>query len=117
MAEKYRSEGIYAYEFMISNGQSGPFCWHEDYNAPGPSPWVGNHPSSGYPDSPHMWGQSLATKVLIDSLIAERTDGSVIIGRGVPNAWVTNGQVIALSNFPIATNNRMGFTLQGIASN
>jgi Carbohydrate binding module (family 6) len=117
MGEKYRSEGIYAYEFMISNGQSGPFCWHEDYNAPGPSPWVGNHPSSGYPDSPHMWGQSLATKVFIDSLIAERTDGSVIIGRGVPNAWVTNGQVIALSNFPIATNNRMGFTLQGIASN
>jgi hypothetical protein len=124
MGEKYRSEGIYAYEFMISNGQSGPFCWHEDYNAPGPSPWIGNHPSSGYPDSPHMWGQAFATKVLIDSLIAEKVDVSgvsdgsvVIIGRGVPNAWVTNGQVIELSNFPIANNNRMGFNLQGIASN
>jgi len=114
--EKYRSEGIYAYQFMIANGQSGPFCWHETFTQPTPGPW-GMHPQFGYNDSPHMWGQANATKVLIDSLIAERTNGSVIIGRGVPNAWVTNGQVIELSNFPIASNSRMGFNLQGIASN
>jgi hypothetical protein len=116
--ERYRSEGIYAYEFMISNGQSGPYSWHEDYNAPGSSPWIGVHPASGYPDAPHMWGQANANKVLIDSLIGEKTgDGSVIIGRGIPNSWVTGGQVTQLSNFPIAHNNRMGFTLQGVVNN
>jgi Carbohydrate binding module (family 6) len=126
MGDKYRSEGIYAYQFMLSNGQSGPFSWHESFDALNPSdPWAGNHPGgflSG--DSPHMWGQAEATKMLIDSLIAERVDvsgvsnGSVaIIGRGVPNSWVANGKVIEVSNFPIANNNRMGFNLQGIASN
>jgi hypothetical protein len=116
--EKYRSEGIYGYQFMIANGQSGPFCWHESFSdLLTPSPWAGHHPTYGFYDSPHMWGQANATKVLIDSLIAEKTDGSVIIGRGVPNAWVANGQVVELSNFPIASNTRMGFNLQGIASN
>jgi len=125
MGESYRSEGIYAYQFMISNAQSGPFSWHESFDAPDMSnPWTGTHPGgflSG--DSPHMWGQAEATKMLIDSLIAEKTDvggafpGSVvIIGRGVPNAWVSSGQTIAVSNFPIANNNRMGFTLSANAT-
>jgi hypothetical protein len=120
MGDKYRSEGIAAYQFMISNGQSGPFSWHESFNALDLSnPWAGNHPGgflSG--DSPHMWGQAEATKMLIDSLIAEKTtDGSVIIGRGVPNDWVAYNKVIELSNFPIANNNRMGFNLRGTRNN
>jgi Carbohydrate binding module (family 6) len=118
--ERYRSEGIYAYQFMIGYGQTGPFCWHESFREPvTTSPWIGQHPSGSYyvDDCPHMWGQANATKVLIDSLIAEKTDGSVIIGRGVPNAWAVNGNVVELSNFPIANNNRMGFKLEGGASN
>lgn len=117
--QKYRSEGIYAYQFMITNGQSGPFCWHESFSdqPTPPGPWVGRHPQYGAYDSPHMWGQANATKMLIDSLIAEKADASVIIGRGVPNAWVVNGNVVELSNFPIANNNRMGFLLEGGAAN
>ena len=128
LGEKYRSEGIYAYQFMIGYGQSGPFSWHEDYYAPGTGPWVGKHPVFGYPDSPHMWGQSNATKGLIDSLISEKvgataSDGSVvIIGRGIPNGWVAPGQTVAVSNFPITAqhygdNNRTGFNLQGVPPN
>ena len=68
-----------------------------------------------------MWGQSTATKVLIDSLIALNVDGTtanrygVIIGRGVPNDWIVGGRVIEVSNFPIENNKRMGFTLVTLA--
>ena len=47
-----------------------------------------------------MWGQSVATKVLVDSLISEKTDGTLIIGRGVPEEWITDGECIALDNYP-----------------
>ena len=119
--ESYRSEGIYAYQFMLDNGQSGPFCWWESFYAPGSTPWTGTHPSAPILidtfSCPHMTGQATATKVLIDSLIALKSDGSVIIGRGVPNAWVTAGKVIEVANFPITDGNRMGFTITGVTGN
>ena len=71
-----------------------------------------------------MWGQSTATKVLVDSLIALKVDVStgglgdrygVVIGRGVPNEWIVGRRVIEVSNFPIENNKRMGFTLVTLA--
>jgi hypothetical protein len=35
--------------------------------------------------SPHIWGQANASKVLLNSLIAEKSSGQVILGRGIPN--------------------------------
>lgn len=112
----YRAEGILDYQFMIRNSQSSPFGWWENTCYPTPTAW-GMHPNGGGGSCPHMWGQSTATKVLIDSLIAERYDGTVIVGRGVPNSWVANGQVIQLSNFPISNNGRMGIKIEGLSGN
>src|SRR5581483_5542536 len=67
---RYRSEGIHAYQFMIANTMNGPFSWWESINDPKPGPWVGTHPSGGTGDCPHMWGQSVATKVLLESVAA-----------------------------------------------
>ena len=44
-----------------------------------------------------MLGQSTATKVLVDSLIALKSNGSVIIGRGVPKAHATTKNLWAIS--------------------
>jgi hypothetical protein len=121
--EAYRSEGISAYQFMLKNGQSGPFSWWESFThaTVNNTPWIGTHP--GGPVSPafscpHITGQATATKVLVDSLIALKGDGSVIIGRGVPNAWVTQmltqEKAIKVLNFPILNGKRMGFSLTGI---
>ena len=41
-----------------------------------------------------------ANMVLLDSLAAQRADGSLVVGRGVPDSWVSGGQVISLANFP-----------------
>ena len=61
--ETYRSEGIHAYQFMLKNGQSGPFSWWESFTRStlGNTPWVGTHPdgpvSPGF-SCPHIIGTS-----------------------------------------------------------
>lgn len=124
--ETYRSEGIYAFQFMLRNGQSGPFSWWESFTRStlGNTPWVGTHPGGPVSPSfscPHISGQATAMKVLIDSLIALKGDGSLIIGRGIPNEWVTQliaeKKVIKVQNFPILNGNRLGFALTGTPPN
>jgi hypothetical protein len=108
----HRDQGILSYEFMISNGQSGPYSWWESQQFPNPgSPWTGTHPEAGNGSSPHAWGMANANMVLLDSLAAQRADGSLVVGRGVPDAWVTTGKVIGLANFPTTDGHHLGLTV------
>ncbi|MGZ0153507.1 sugar-binding protein [Kribbella sp. WER1] len=110
--EQYRDLGIKAYQFMIDKSQSGPFGWWEGVDYPSAtSPWNIDHAAGGGGSNQHMWGQSTATKVLFDSLIAEKSDGTVIVGRGVPDEWLRgNGEKIGLDDYPI-TGGRLGYRL------
>jgi hypothetical protein len=111
-SQYYRDQGILGYEFMIEHSQSGPYAWWESSSAPQPrSPWIGTHPAGGQGSSPHAWGIADANKVLLDSLAAQRSDGSLIVGRGVPDAWVTSGQSLAVSNFPTTDGRRLGLSI------
>ena len=47
---------------------------------------------------------------LLDSLVSQRTDGSLIVGRGVPTSWLGTGP-IAVSNFPATDGGRIGVTI------
>ncbi|HBW17918.1 MAG: hypothetical protein ACLQK8_05030 [Streptosporangiaceae bacterium] len=108
----YRDQGILSYEFMISNGQSGPYSWWESQQFPNAgSPWIGTHPEAGNGSSPHAWGMANASMVLLDSLAAQRADGSLIVGRGVPAAWLRSGQVISLANFPTVGGKHIGLKI------
>jgi hypothetical protein len=109
----HRDQGILSYEFMIANGQSGPYSWWESQQFPNPgSPWAGTHPENGNGSSPHAWGMANANMVLLDSLAAQRADGSLVVGRGVPDAWVSSGKVISLANFPTTGGRRIGLTVR-----
>ena len=111
--EKYRDAGIKAYEYMIDYAQSGPFSWWEGVKEPSKkSIWSINHAKGGGGSCPHMWGQSTATKVLIDSLISEKADGTVIIGRGIPQEWLYEGSVIEIENIPIAGGERTDLKIE-----
>jgi hypothetical protein len=111
-SSSHRSEGIYDYDFMIQNTQSAPFSWWEGIPSVGTTNWSpGTHATSGTGSSPHMWGQANASKVLLDSLIAGKTDGSVIVGRGVPSEWLRANATTSVTNYPIAGNGRMGATI------
>ncbi len=108
----YRDQGIVNYEFMLANSQSGPLSWWESSGAPDPaSPWVGRHPSSGQGASPHAWGMAGANKVLLDSLVAQRADGSLVVGRGVPPGWLARGTPTTVTNFPTTAGRRIGLTI------
>ena len=108
----HRDQGILNYAFMLANSQSGPFSWWESSSAPDPrSPWVGRHPSSGQGSSPHAWGMAGANKVLLDSLVAQQVGGALIVGRGVPPAWLRRGAPISVTNFPTTAGRRAGLTI------
>jgi len=109
----HRDQGILSYEFMIDNGQSGPYSWWESQQFPNPgSPWAGTHPEAGNGSSPHAWGMANANLVLLGSLAAQRAGGSLIIGRGVPDGWVASGQVIQVANFPTTGGRHLGLAIR-----
>ena len=113
----HRDQGIVDYEFMIAHSQSGPFSWWESSSAPDPSsPWVGRHPAAGQGSSPHAWGMAGANKVLLDSLVAQRADGALVVGRGVPPAWLRLGTPITVTNFPTTDGRRAAITITSSGS-
>ena len=59
-----------------------------------------------------MWGQSMNTKVLLDSLLAEKVDGTIVAGRGVPFSWNADGEEVVISNFLCENGKRIGFTMK-----
>jgi hypothetical protein len=57
-----------------------------------------------------------ANMVLLDSLAAQRADGDLVVGRGVPDSWLTGGQPIQLAGFPTTDGHHLGLTIQGHGS-
>ena len=107
---QHRDQGILSYQFMIANGQSGPYSWWESASAPSTdTPWTGNHPAAGQGSSPHAWGIAEANKVLLDSLVAQRSDGDVVVGRGVPPRWLAPGSTVSVTHFPTTAGKRTSF--------
>lgn len=110
--EKYRTYGIEAYMWLLNNGMSCPYgTWECVINSTDNSLWNRKACTEGWGSCQHMWGQSMNTKVLLDSLICEKADGTVIIGRGVPEKWTADGEGIAVSNFLCENGKRIGFII------
>ncbi|MDE3087071.1 MAG: hypothetical protein KGJ77_09935 [Acidobacteriota bacterium] len=108
----YRSQGIAGYEFMIRSTQSGPYSWWESAGPPDPTtPWTGSHPGAGQGSSPHAWGMAEANQVLLDSLAAQSSDGSLIVGRGIPAGWLSAGESVSVDNFPTMDGRRIGLRI------
>jgi hypothetical protein len=111
-SNNYRDEGILSYEFLIGNDQAGPYSWWEGSTPPSTTtPWIGNHPASGGGASPHSWGIAMGDLGLLDSFVSQRADGTLVVGRGVPNSWVKAGSPIAVTNFPTTDGHRIGVAI------
>ncbi len=100
-AEKYRDIGIRAYQYMIENTQSAPLAWWEmavsyKYKNILTTKVI----TDAWGSIPNSWSVANCNKVLINSLIAERFDGVVIIGRGIPREWLRQNNHIAVKNYP-----------------
>ncbi len=100
--DRYRTAAIEAYRFMIDHAMSGPYSWWEGIHPPkADSPWDRPHASGGGGSCPHMWGQATASKALLDALLSEKADGTLILCRGVPQSWKQAGRVIRLRRVPV----------------
>ncbi len=111
--EKYRESGIRAYEFMIDKAMSGPFGWWEGVDYPDEaSPWDSEHAKGGGGSCQHMWGQSTATKVLFDALIAEKLGDKVIIGRGIPTEWnLLQNTPVKIKDYTVEGSKKVGYEM------
>ena len=111
-SNNYRDEGILSLELLISQRPGRAVLLVGGLRPPGDTtPWIGNHPASCGGSSPHSWGIAMGDLGLLDSLVSQATNGSLIVGRGVPNSWVGSGQQIAVSNFPTTDGHRIGATI------
>ena len=111
-SQRHRDQGILSYEFMITHSQAGPYSWWESSSAPSSgNPWLGLHPGTGQGASPHAWGMSQANGVLLASLAAVRTDGVLVVGRGVAPQWLGTNRAISVSNFPTSNGRRLSFKI------
>jgi hypothetical protein len=55
-----------------------------------------------------------ANKVLLDSLVAQRSDGELIVGRGVPDSWLGHNEPLTVTNFPTIDGGRLGLTISSL---
>jgi hypothetical protein len=106
----YRDLPITSYAWQIATTTGGPNAWWEA-NGSGPdsgNPWIGNHAGPEFGACPYAWPISAQQEGLLQSIVAEGLSATgsgpysysrpLIVGRGVPNAWIANGQTVAASN-------------------
>lgn len=98
---------------MIDHAQSGPFSWWEGVGYPEADGgiWASGGSGSGGGSCPHMWGQSTAIKVLWDSLIVQKADSTLLIGRGMPAEWIESGKKTVIRDYPLNGGRKIGFSL------
>ncbi len=105
----YRDLPITSYAWQIATTTGGPNAWWEaNGSAPDPNnPWAGSHAGPQFGAVPYVWPMAGQTQTLLQSLVAPglasttsaRGSHTVLyVGRGVPDAWITPGQTIAVNN-------------------
>jgi hypothetical protein len=110
-SEKYRTEAIKNVEFMARN-QCAPFQWSEAYEFKGIGQWVGMYTPPVSYGNYECWGYSFAKQALLQACASVKTDGTVILGRGVPDHWMFPGSVIEWANITVNKNKKINFRIR-----
>ena len=104
-SEKYRSKLINSIEFLIDN-QSAPIQWGESFDkATDSNSW--SIPATDL----ETWGLSFLKQAILEMCIAVKSNGEIIIGRGIPNKWMYEGSIIEWKSVPINNNERIDFKI------
>ena len=105
ISDKLRTEVIGNLEFLMEN-QSAPFQWGESFDR-GLSENDWTRPAADY----ETWGLSYDKQALLESNISVHANGSVIIGRGIPEHWLKRGDVIEWRDIRMNANRKMDFKI------
>jgi hypothetical protein len=118
--DQYRDLPITSYAWQINTTTGGPNAWWEANGSPPDpnNPWAGSHAAPQFGAIPYAWPMAGQTQTLLQSLVAQGQvqDSSggyhtaLYVGRGVPDAWLTPGQNISVTNltgsYNVATGHR-----------
>jgi hypothetical protein len=122
--DAYRDLPITSYAWQIATTTGGPNAWWEaNGSAPDPNnPWAGSHAAPQFGAVPYAWPMAGQTQTLLQSLVATGLEPgkassasgaysyetALYIGRGVPDAWITPGQRVAVNNLTNSYNETTG---------
>jgi len=109
-SEEYRTEIIKNLEFLLNN-QCAPFQWSEAFENKGKGQWVGMYTPQVSYGNYESWGTNFSKQALLQACVSVRTDGTVIIGRGIPNHWLKPGNVIEWANVNVNDNRKINFKI------
>ena len=101
-SEKYRTMAVKSYEWLLDN-QSAPFQWGESFDK-GQNDGDWSKPAAGY----ETWGLGFIRQGLLEATASVKTDGTVIVGRGIPNEWLLSGTPIEWKNIAINDGRKFG---------
>ena len=108
----YRDQGIVSYEFMITNSQSGPYSWWRARRRRRPRRrgWAATRRRVRGPRLT-LGAWRMPTRSCWTRLLAQESNGDLMVGRGVPDGWVSAGGTVSVSNFPTTDGHRLGATI------
>jgi hypothetical protein len=113
-SEKYRTETMKNVEFQLNN-QCAPYQWSEAFETKGRDQWVGMYVPRGQGGygGYEAWGASFTKQALLQACVSVKTDGTIIIGRGIPESWLRPGDVTEWANVFINDNRKINFKITG----
>ncbi len=110
LSDTYRTEVCKNLEWMLKN-ESAPFQWGESFKA-GLTPTDWTTIKADY----ETWGLSFMKQALLEACCSVKTDGTVIIGRGLLDSWVADGKTVQWSNVNVGNGKKINFTITGGAN-
>jgi hypothetical protein len=105
-SDKYRTLTAQSIEWLLDN-QSSPYHWGESFHKP--------HPASDWtrPDVDlETWGLGFIRQALLQLCVSVHIDGTIILGRGIPDHWLNSGKAIAWKNVYINNGKKMDFSIR-----
>lgn len=94
-SDEYRTSVVKSYEWLLDN-QTAPFQWAESFDrGQNENDWT--KAAIDY----ETWGLGFLRQGLLEATASVKTDGTVIIGRGIPNEWMVSGTPIEWKNIRI----------------
>ncbi|MBK5721875.1 hypothetical protein JGH11_13425 [Dysgonomonas sp. Marseille-P4677] len=106
ISDKHRTLVAQSIEWLLDN-QSSPYHWGESFHKPQPaSDWT--RPEVDL----ETWGLGFIRQAMLQLCISVHVDGTIILGRGIPDKWLESGKPITWKNVYINNGKKFDFSIR-----
>ena len=104
-SDKHRTLVAKSIEWLMDN-KTAPYYWGESFHPPEPtSNWT--RPEVDL----ETWGLGFIRQALLQLCVSVHVDGTVILGRGIPDYWLNSGKPVAWKNVHINNGKKIDFSI------